>query len=39
MNNTIVVAMITASASIIVAALTFYLTKRHELSVQWGARS
>jgi hypothetical protein len=35
MNNTIVVAIITASASVIVAALTFYLTKRHELSVQW----
>jgi hypothetical protein len=35
MNDTIVVAIITASASVVVAALTFYLTKRHELAVQW----
>ncbi|MHB8150346.1 MAG: hypothetical protein ACYDIB_09295 [Desulfobulbia bacterium] len=35
MNAAIVVAIITASASVVVAALTFYLTKRHELSVQW----
>lgn len=35
MNYTIVVAIISASASIVVAALTFFFTKRHELSVQW----
>lgn len=35
LNNTIVAAIITAAASVIVAAITFYLTKRHELSVQW----
>lgn len=35
MSVNILVAIITASASVIVAALTFYLTKRHELSVQW----
>ncbi len=35
MNNTIAAAIISAAASVIVAALTFYLTKRHELSVQW----
>jgi hypothetical protein len=35
MNEAIVVAIIAASASIIVAALTFFLTKRYELYVQW----
>jgi hypothetical protein len=35
MNDTVVVAIITASASILAAAVTFCLTKRHELSVQW----
>ena len=35
MHGPIIVAVITACASIIVAALTFYLTKRHELAVQW----
>ncbi len=35
MDNAIVVAIITASGGITVAALTFYLTKRHELTVQW----
>lgn len=35
MNAAIVVAIITASASVVVAALTFYFTKRHELAVQW----
>jgi hypothetical protein len=34
MNEAIVVAIIAASASIIVAALTFFLTKRYELYVQ-----
>jgi hypothetical protein len=34
MNDSIVVALITASASILVAALTFYFTKRHERTVQ-----
>ena len=35
MNEAIVVAIIAASASIVVAALTFFLTKRYELYVQW----
>ena len=35
MNDGILIAMITASASIIVAALTFHFTKRHELKEQW----
>jgi hypothetical protein len=34
MNEAIIVAVITASGSILVAALTFYLTKRNELAVQ-----
>ncbi|WNV06925.1 hypothetical protein RP726_20965 (plasmid) [Candidatus Methylospira mobilis] len=32
MNDSVIVAIISASASIFVAALTFYLTKRHELN-------
>ena len=35
MNEVVVVASIAAYASIIVAALTFLLTKRHGLAVQW----
>ena len=35
MDDTILVAIITVSGSILVAALTFYLTKRHEIKVQW----
>lgn len=35
MSDEIVVAIITASASLVIAAFTFYLTKRHELSVKW----
>ena len=35
MNEAILVAIIAASGSVIVAALTFYLTKRHELAIQW----
>ena len=35
MNEAIIVAIITAAASILVAALTFYFTKKHELAVQW----
>jgi hypothetical protein len=35
MNDSIVVAIITASGGIVVAALTFYLTKRHQLNVEW----
>ena len=35
MNDSILVAIITASGGILVAALTFYLTKRHELKVEW----
>lgn len=34
MNDAVVVAIITAAAGVMVAALTFYLTKRHELDVQ-----
>lgn len=34
MNDAVIVAIITAAASVLVAALTFYLTKRHELAVQ-----
>ena len=34
LNVTIIVAVVSASASILAAALTFYLTKRHELAVQ-----
>lgn len=34
MNDVVVVAIISAAASVLVAALTFYLTKRHELAVQ-----
>jgi hypothetical protein len=35
MNDVVIVAIITVSGSLIVTAVTFYLTKRHELSVQW----
>ncbi len=35
MNDLIVVAIITSSGSLLVAAVTYYLTKKHELSVQW----
>ena len=35
MDNSILVAIVTASGSILVAALTFYLTKRHQLKVEW----
>lgn len=35
MNSEILVAIIAATSSLAVAAVTFYLTKRHELSVQW----
>jgi hypothetical protein len=35
MDYPIVVAIISASASIVGAALTFFFTKRHELLVQW----
>ncbi|MCK5000393.1 MAG: hypothetical protein KAS23_12690 [Anaerohalosphaera sp.] len=35
MENTIIVAIITVVGSIIGAAVTFYLTKRHELKVEW----
>jgi hypothetical protein len=34
MNATIIVAVVSASATIFAAALTFYLTKSHELAVQ-----
>ena len=35
MNEGIIVAIIMASASILGAAITYMLTKRHELAVQW----
>ncbi len=35
MDSSILVAIITVSGSILVAAITFYLTKRHELEVEW----
>jgi hypothetical protein len=35
MDEAITVTIISVSGSIVIAALTFYLTKRHELSVQW----
>jgi hypothetical protein len=35
MNEAIIVALITVSGSTLVACLTFYFTKRHELSAQW----
>jgi len=35
MNEGIIVAAITASATILGAAVTYLLTKRHELAVQW----
>jgi hypothetical protein len=35
MDSAIVVATITASASILVAAVTFWLTKRHQLTMEW----
>lgn len=35
MNDAIIVAIITVSGSLVVAAITFYLTKKHELAVQW----
>jgi hypothetical protein len=34
-NESIIVAIITAAGSVLVAALTFYLTKRHALKVEW----
>ncbi len=35
MDTTIIVAIITVSGSIVVAGFTFYLTKRHQLKVEW----
>ncbi len=35
MTDTIMVTIITVTSSILIAALTFYLTKKHELSVKW----
>ena len=35
MNDAIIVAIISVSGGLVVAAVTFYLTKRHELFVQW----
>ena len=35
MDNTIIGIIISVVGSIVVASLTFYLTKRHELNVKW----
>lgn len=35
MDANIIAALITAFASVLAAALIFYLTKRHEMKVQW----
>lgn len=35
MNSNIMIAIITASGSVIVAALSFYLTKRNQLNIEW----
>ena len=35
MNSSIFVAIITVSGSIVIAAITFYLTKKHQLDVEW----
>lgn len=35
MDSSILVAVITASGSVLLAALTFYLTKKHQLKVEW----
>jgi hypothetical protein len=35
METSVLVAVITASSSILIAALTFFLTKRHQLKVEW----
>jgi hypothetical protein len=35
MDKTIIIAIISVSGSILVAALTFYLTKRHQIKVEW----
>lgn len=35
MDTSIVVSVITVSGSVLIAALTFYLTKRHERDAQW----
>jgi len=35
MNTSIIVTLITVSGSILVAALTFYLTKIHQIKTEW----
>jgi uncharacterized membrane-anchored protein YjiN (DUF445 family) len=35
MDKSILIAIITASGSIVVAALSFYLTKRHQIKTEW----
>ena len=35
MDSSVIVAVVAASGSILVAAITFLLTKRHEISVKW----
>jgi hypothetical protein len=36
MDSSILVAVITASGTILVVAITFYLTKRHQFEVEGG---
>jgi len=35
MDNSVLVAIITVSGSFLLAAVTFYLTKRHQLNMEW----
>jgi len=35
MDNSVLIAIITASGSVIVAAVSFYLTKRHQIKSEW----
>ncbi len=35
MDSSVLVAIITVSGSIVVAAVTFYLTKKHQLNAEW----
>jgi hypothetical protein len=35
MDNSVLVAIITVSGSVIIAGLTYYLTKKHEITVKW----
>jgi hypothetical protein len=35
MDNSVLVAVITSSGAILVAAITFYLTKKHQFEIEW----